>query len=65
LYSKLSLGVLINNDYLVFNSFQISFSFYPSIPYEGTNLFKTNTLKNDDLILPDFQIGQPIIVPFK
>jgi hypothetical protein len=65
LYSKFSLGVLINNDYLVFNSFQISFSFYPSIPYEGSNVFKTNTFKNDDLILPDFQIGQPVIVPFK
>ncbi|MGL2966940.1 hypothetical protein [Flavobacterium sp. XGLA_31] len=65
LYSKFSIGVLINNDYLVFNSFQISFSFYPSIPYEGTNLFKTNSFKNDDLALPDFQIGQPVIVPFK
>ena len=64
LYSKFSLGVLINNDYLVFNSFQISFSFYPSIPYEGTNVFKTNSFKNDDLPLPDFQIGQPVIVPF-
>jgi len=65
LYSKFSLGVLINNDYLVFNSFQISFSFYPSIPFEGTNVFKTNSFKNDDLALPDFQIGQPVIVPFK
>ncbi|TBX68792.1 hypothetical protein EZL74_08350 [Flavobacterium silvisoli] len=65
LYSKFSLGVLINNDYLVFNRFQISFSFYPSIPYEGTNVFKTNSFKNDDLTLPDFQIGQPIIVPYR
>ncbi len=65
LYSKFSLGVLINNDYLVFNSFQISFSFFPSIPFEGTNVFKTNSFKNDDLSLPDFQIGQPIIVPYQ
>ena len=65
LYSKFSLGVLINNDYLVFNSFQISFSYYPSIPYEGVNVFKTNSFKNDDLALPDFQIGQPLIVPYK
>lgn len=65
LYSKFSIGVLINNDYLVFNSFQISFSFYPSIPFEGTNVFKTNSFKNDDLALPDFQIGQPTVVPFK
>ena len=64
LYSIFSLGVLINNDYLVFSSFQISFSFYPSIPYQGTNVFKTNTFKNDDLTLPDFQIGEPTIVPF-
>lgn len=64
LYSIFSLGVLINNDYLVFNSFQISFSFYPSIPYQGTNVFKTNTFKNDDLSLPDFQIGEPTIVPY-
>lgn len=65
LYSKFSLGVLINNDYLVFNSFQISFSYYPSIPYEGSNILKTNSFKNNDLALPDFQIGQPIIVPYR
>jgi hypothetical protein len=65
LYSKFSLGVLINNDYLVFNSFQISFSYYPSIPLEGDNVYKTNSFKNNDLALPDFQIGQPTIVPFK
>jgi hypothetical protein len=64
-YSIFSLGVMINNDYLVFNSFQVSFSFYPSIPYQGTNLIKTNTFKNDDLVLPDFQIGEPTVVPYK
>ena len=64
IYSIFSLGVLINNDYLVFNSFQISFSYYPSIPYQGTNVLKTNTFKNNDLSLPDFQIGEPTIVPY-
>lgn len=63
-YSIFSLGALINNDYLVFNSFQISFSFYPSIPFQGTNVFKTNTFKNNDLSLTDFQIGEPTIVPY-
>lgn len=63
-YSIFSLGALINNDYLVFNSFQISFSFYPSIPYLGNNIFKTNSFKNNDLSLPDFQIGEPDIVPY-
>jgi hypothetical protein len=65
LYSTFSIGALINNDYLVFNSFQISFSYYPSIPFEGNNVIKPNTLKNNDLKLPDFQIGEPTIVPFR
>lgn len=64
IYSIFSVGALINNDYLVFNSFQISFSFYPSIPFQGTNVFKTNTFRNNDLALPDFQIGEPTIVPY-
>lgn len=64
LYSKLGVGVLISNDYLVFNSFQLSFAFYPKIPGEGTNLLKTNSFKNDDLRLLDYQIGQPSIVPY-
>lgn len=65
LLSKFSIGVLINNDYLVFNSFQISFSFYPKIPFQGTNIFNTNSYKNNDLSLPDYEIGQPTIATFR
>ena len=64
LYSSFGIGVLINNDYLVFNSFQLSFSYFPSIPNEGNNIFKTNSFKNDDLSLPTYEIGQPTIVPY-
>lgn len=64
-FSKLSIGVLINNDYLVFNSFQISLSFFPNIPFSGTNVFKTNSLNNDELGLPNYEINQPTIVPFR
>lgn len=65
LLSKFSIGVLINNDYLVFNSFQISLSFYPKIPFQGTNIFNTNSYKNNDLSLPDYEIGQPTIATFR
>lgn len=64
LYSKFGLGVLISNDYLVFNNFQLSLAFYPKIPGEGDNVLKTNSFKNDDLRLIDYQIGQPTIVPY-
>ena len=65
LYSKFGIGVLISNDYLVFNSFQLSFAFYPTIPGVGDNLLKTNSFQNDDYQLLDYQIGQPTIVPYK
>lgn len=64
-YPKLSLGVLINNDYLVFNSFQISFSFYPSIPFQRDNVFKTNSLENNDLKLSDYQVGKPTYILYQ
>jgi len=65
LYSKFGIGVMISNDYLVFNRFQVSLAYYPSIPGSGNNLFKTNTFENGDLQLPDFQIGKPTIVPYE
>lgn len=64
LYTSFGVGILINNDYLVFNSFQLSFAFYPSIPNDGANIFKTNSFKNNDLSIPDYQIGKPTIVPY-
>jgi hypothetical protein len=64
-YSKFSVGVQINNDFLVFNSFQISLSYYPSIPFEGDNLLKTNSFENTDLIISDFQLGKPAYIRYE
>ncbi len=64
-YTTFGLGILIFNDYLIFNSFQLSFAFYPSIPSEGQNIFKTNSFKNNDIQLPDFQVGKPTVVPYQ
>ncbi|MES2487045.1 MAG: hypothetical protein V4581_14005 [Bacteroidota bacterium] len=64
LYSKIGVGVLFYNDYLVFNSFQLSLAYYPSIPDNGYNIIKINSVQNNDFILPDFQVGKPDIVPY-
>ncbi len=64
-YSKIGVGLLIYNDYLVFNSIQLSLAFYPDIPGQGSNLFKTNTFKNTDITLPNFRIDKPVIVPYQ
>ena len=65
MYSQIGLGVLINNNYLVFNSFQFSFSYYPSLPIDGSNIIKTNTFQNTDINLNNFQIGQPYVLPYE
>jgi len=58
-YSKFSIGALINNDFLVFNSFQISFSYYPTIPFEGDGINKFNSFENTNLSFYDFQLSKP------
>jgi hemolysin activation/secretion protein len=64
-YSKISVGVLINNDYLIFGNFQLSFSYYPSIPGVGDNVFGTNSFNTEDFNFRDFEIGKPQIVNYR
>lgn len=63
-FSKISIGFLINNDYLVFSNFQISFSFFPRIPGVGNNVFNSNSLNTQDFGLQDFDIGRPRLVRY-
>jgi hypothetical protein len=65
MYSQIGIGVLVNNNYLVFNSFQLSFSYYPSLPIDGSNIIKTNAFQNSNIEFHDFQIGQPYVVPYQ
>ncbi|MDI5950179.1 hypothetical protein [Flavobacterium yafengii] len=64
-YSKIGIGLIINNDFLVFSSFQISLSYYPSIPGNGENIFKTNSFETTDFGFQDFELGKPRTVVFK
>ncbi len=65
LYSQIGLGVIISNDYLVFHSFQFSFSYYPNIPSDAGRLFKTNAIKTYDFGLQNFELSKPYIVPYQ
>ncbi|MET0944234.1 MAG: hypothetical protein ABWY22_02380 [Flavobacterium sp.] len=64
-YQKVTLGLLISNDYLVFSSFQLSLSYYPTIPFDGDNVFKTNTFETTDYGLQSFELGKPRVVDYK
>lgn len=65
LYSQFGLGFIISNDYLVFHSFQFSFSYYPNIPFDAGSAFKTNTIRTYELGLQNFEISKPMIVPYQ
>lgn len=64
-FSKIGLGVIITNDYLVFNSFQISFAYYPKIPFEGEQIFKTNSFRTTDFGFQNFEIDKPQTVIYQ
>jgi hypothetical protein len=64
-YSKIGIGFIITNDYLVFNSFQISLSYYPKIPDSGNNIFNTNSLETSDFGFQDFGLDKPRTVIYK
>ena len=65
LYSQFGIGVLIKNENLVFNAFQISISFYPVIPGKGQDIIKMNSFRTTDFGFRDFEIGKPVPVMYR
>jgi hypothetical protein len=65
LYTQIGLGILIKNDYLVFNTLEISIAFYPLIPGTGSDVFKINSFKTTDFGFRDFEIGKPATVIYQ
>ena len=65
LYSVLGLGVLIKNNYLLLNTFQISMTFYPFLPGSGTNILNLNAYKTSDFGFDDFEISKPKVVDYR
>jgi hypothetical protein len=64
-YNKISLGVILTNDYLVFNSIQLSVSYFPLISNQGVNLFQFNSLRSTDFGYLDFEINKPRTVLYQ
>ena len=59
IYSRFTLGVMLTNDYFVFNNIRFSLSYYPTIPGNGDNLIKTNLLDNKDYQMMNFDFSKP------
>ncbi len=65
MYSSIGAGVIISNDYMVFNTFQFSFAYYPEIPGRGENVVRMNAFNTADFGFQDFDFGKPRTVLFK
>jgi hypothetical protein len=65
LYSSFGIGVLIKNEYLILNTFQISIAYYPIIPGAKDNSIKLNPVKTTDFGFRDFDISQPSQVSYQ
>ncbi len=63
-YSQIGLGVILSNDFLIFSTFQFSFSFYPNIP-NGNSIFKTNAISTIDFGLQGFEISKPVLIDYR
>ncbi len=62
--TKVGVGVLINNPYLVFNRIQISFTYYPRVPFDNNSVFDFNSNRNNLLPMNSFATDIPHFVNF-
>ncbi|MCL1677336.1 BamA/TamA family outer membrane protein [Elizabethkingia meningoseptica] len=62
--TKIGIGVLINNPFLVFNRIQISFTYYPRVPFDNNSVFDFNSNRNNLLPLNSFATEIPHFVNF-
>lgn len=64
MYTKIGIGILFTNDYLIFSNFQLSFAWYNTIPGQGDHIFKTNAFNISDYDLMDFDFGKPELIRY-
>lgn len=65
LYSSFGIGMLIKNEYLILNTFQISIAYYPIIPGSKNNSIKLNPVKTTDFGFRGFDISAPSQVSYQ
>jgi len=59
IFPVFGLGILVRNEYLIFNSFTFTLGFYPYIPNKGSAIFKPNPFGSNDFKFRNFEIGKP------
>ncbi len=65
LYQAYAIGVLIRNEYLVSNTFEISIGLYPFMPGSSDYSMKLNPITNYDVRARDYFISKPDMVAYQ
>jgi hypothetical protein len=64
IYSAFGLGILFKNEMLVWNTFEVSISFYPNMP-QTSERYKVNAFRSVDFQLDNLNIDKPVFVDYK
>lgn len=64
-FTKFGVGFYITNDYLLFDSVQFSFFYFPNIPGVGQHIYKLTSSRNDDFQLPNLGYQAPRLIEYR
>lgn len=59
-----TLGILVRNENLLVNTFEVSLSFFPYIPDDGRGVFEVGSFTDFSLKAPDFAFTRPAVVGY-
>ncbi len=62
-YQAYGVGVLIRNEHLVLNTFQVSIGFYPNLA--GANSYKLNPISSYNLRIKDYYLSKPELISYQ
>ena len=63
IFSAYSLGLMVRNENLVFNTFELSIGIYPYLP-DGESGFRLNPINTYRLKIRDFALPKPEMVRY-
>jgi hypothetical protein len=63
-YQMYGIGLLVKNELLILNTFQVILAFYPSLP-DGSSGFRVNPVSLTESRFKDFDITKPDVSPFE
>ncbi len=63
-HSSFTLGILVRNERLLMNTFEVALSFYPYVPEENGALWRHNAFTNFNTGLRGFDFTQPTLIGY-